>query len=532
MTSRRLAVSAVRTRGSSAGARWLPVLTLATAAIAGTLAGAGPAMAQELQLGEVDFPNSGAPEAQSAFERGLLLLHSFEYGSAEEAFREAQEIDPDFAMAYWGEAMTYNHPVWMRQDREAALEALGRYAPTAAERALKAGPEPDGDGTAREAAYMRAVDTLYGAGEKEARDDAYAEAMAELHATYPDDAEAAAFHALAILGTAHEGRDFATYMRSAGILEQVVDDHPNHPGIAHYLIHSYDDPVHAPLGIRAARAYSRIAPDAAHAQHMTSHIFVALGMWDDVVEANENSMRVVDAARAERGRPPGACGHYNFWLEYGYLQQGRTGEARRLLRECYDRVLESAGTDVPDPDNSPIGSFAAMATRYVIDAEDAAPLDWPVDLSGAPYAGLRLAFARGWVAARADDAEGVEAALQEFRTQRAAADAGSTSDAGPPSRASVLEMELEALRRSAAGEIDAAIALAREAAAAEEAMPFEFGPPHVDEPTHELLGELLLRAGQPEEARAAFETALSRTPERVQAMSGLDRAEERLARRE
>jgi len=481
---------------------------------------------QDLRLGDAEFPNSGASEAQPAFERGLLLLHSFEYRDAAAAFREAQELDPDFAMAYWGEAMTHNHPVWMRQDREAALEALGRFAPTPELRAMKAGPA--GGGTEREAAYMRAVDVLYGPGEKEARDDAYEEAMAALHESYPDDAEAAAFHALSILGTAHEGRDFATYMRSAGILEQVVDDHARHPGIAHYLIHSYDDPIHAPLGIRAARAYSEIAPDAAHAQHMTSHIFVALGMWDEVVEANENSMRVVDAQRAARDLPPGACGHYNFWLEYGYLQQGRTDEARRLLRECYDRVLESAGSDVPDPDDSPIGSFAGMATRYVIDTGDAAPLDWPLDLAGAPYAGLRLAFARGWVAAREGDAAALEAARTEFGKREAVADAASTPEAAVPTRTEVLELELEALHRSVVGDTDAAIEIARQAAEAEAAMPLEFGPPYVDNPAYELLGELLLAAGRADEARAAFETALARTPGRATPLDGLARAQAEL----
>ena len=486
----------------------------------------GFAAGQEPRLGEVDFPNSGAADAQTAFERGLLLLHSFEYGPATDAFREAQEIDPAFAMAYWGEAMAYNHPVWFQQDREAALEALGRFAPTPEQRAAKAGPAAGG--TEREAVYMRAIDVLYGPGEKEARDDAYEETMAALHASYPDDVEAAAFHALAILGTAHEGRDFATYMRSAGILEQVVDANPRHPGIAHYLIHSYDDPIHAPLGIRAARAYSDIAPDAAHAQHMTSHIFVALGMWDDVVEANENSMRVVNAQRAARDLPPGACGHYNFWLEYGYVQQGRADEARRLLRECYDRVLESAGSDVPDPDNSPIGSFAGMATRYVIDTGDAAPLDWPLDLEGAPHAGLRLAFAHGWVAAQEDDAAALEAARADFRARQAMAEAASTTEAGVPTRAEVLDLELEALYRSVTGDADGAVAIAREAAEAETAMPFEFGPPYVDKPTYELLGELLLRAGRADEARAAFETALSRTPKRAQAEVGLRAAEAEL----
>ena len=505
----------------------LSVLLIALAAPG--LAVPAETAAQHLRLGDVEFPNSGAPKANAAFTRGLLLLHSFEYGTAADAFREAQEIDPGFAMSYWGEAMTYNHPVWMRQDRERALEALNRFASTAEERAAKAGPR--GGGTAREAAYMRAVDVLYGPGEKEDRDHAYLEAMAALHEAYPEDADAAAFHALALLGTAHRGRDFAIYMRAAGILEQVVDRHPNHPGVAHYLIHSYDDPIHAPLGIRAARAYSAIAPDAAHAQHMTSHIFVALGMWDDVVEANENSMRVVDAERAARGQAPGACGHYNFWLEYGYLQQGREADALRLVRECYDRVLEAAGSDAPDPDDSPIGSFAGMATRYVIDAGDAAPLDWSLDVSEAHHAGLRLAFARGWAAARRGDAAGVAAALVDLRERRGAVDAVSTTEAGVPTRASVLELELEALYRSLSGDTGGALSLAREAANAEASMPFEFGPPYVDKPTHELLGELLLRAGRAEEARSAFEAALSRTPERIQAKAGLQAAEAELTAR-
>ncbi|MGD8496662.1 MAG: hypothetical protein PVF05_10755 [Gemmatimonadales bacterium] len=509
----------------------LPVLGLAALpsfAFAQDAADAAP-----LRLGTIAFENSGAPEAQAAFDRGMLLMHSFEYGPAATAFREAQEIDPAFAMAYWGEAMTYNHPVWMQQDRDAALEALNRFAPTPAERAERAGPA--GGGTEREAAYMRAVDVLYGSGDeppadKQARDDAYAEAMAALYAAYPDDEDAAAFDALAILGTAHEGRDFATYMKAAAILEEVVDDHPDHPGIAHYLIHSYDDPIHAPLGLRAARAYSKIAPDAGHAQHMTSHIFVALGMWDDVVAANENAMRVVDAAMARRGRGPWACGHYNFWLEYGYLQQGRTDDALRLVRECYDRVMEAAGGDAPDPDNSPIGSYAQMLSRYVVDTDGAATpaLGWDVDYSAAPHAGVTAAFAHGFAAAAAGDAEGVAAARAALTDARAALSAEAEEDAGDGSwakRNRILGVELEALQLSLAGESDAAIDIARRAAEMEAAMPFEFGPPFIDAPTHELLGRLLLAAGRADEAREAYATALSRTPNRVQAERGLEAAE-------
>jgi hypothetical protein len=245
-------------------------------------------------LGDVTFPNSGAPAAQESFLTGLAQLHNFEYASAAEQFRKAQQLDPAFAMAYWGEAMTYTHPVWMEQDRDAARTALARLGATPEARVAQAK-------TRREQDYLRAVDILYGDGEKHARDFAYANAMAGLYRSYPDDPDAAAFFALSLLGTAHAGRDFTIYMRAASIVEPVFRDHPNHPGAAHYLIHAYDDPVHAPLGLRAARAYAKIAPSAGHAQHMTSHIFVALGMWDDVVAANEAAVRVVNGGRAAHG---------------------------------------------------------------------------------------------------------------------------------------------------------------------------------------------------------------------------------------
>ena len=242
-------------------------------------------LARQPALGSVSFENSGAPAAQESFLAGLAQLHNFEYPAAAELFRRAQQIDPGFAMAYWGEAMTYNHPVWMEQDRGAARKALARLAPTREARVARAK-------TPREQTYLRAVEILYGDADKQACDLAYADAMAELHRAYPDDPDAAAFYALALLGTAHEGRDFTIYMRAASIVEPVFRDHPNHPGAAHYLIHSYDDPVHAPLGLRAARAYSRIAPSAGHAQHMTSHIFFGLGRWDDAIAAGEKAVRL------------------------------------------------------------------------------------------------------------------------------------------------------------------------------------------------------------------------------------------------
>jgi tetratricopeptide (TPR) repeat protein len=221
-------------------------------------------LARQPALGSVSFENSGAPAAQESFLAGLAQLHNFEYPAAADLFRRAQQIDPGFAMAYWGEAMTYNHPVWMEQDRGAARKALARLAPTREARVGRAK-------TPREQAYIRAVEILYGDADKQACDLAYADAMAELHRTYPDDPDAAAFYALALLGTAHEGRDFTLYMRAAAIVEPVFRDHPNHPGAA------LPDSLLRRPGSRAARAEgcagvlqnravcrSRAAHDVAH----------------------------------------------------------------------------------------------------------------------------------------------------------------------------------------------------------------------------------------------------------------------------
>ena len=186
-------------------------------------------------VGRVELANSGRSEAQQAFHHGLAQLHNFEYRAAAEDFREAQRIDPDFALAYWGEAMTHHHTIWMRQDRAAALEVLARYAPTPEARRAKAPAGIERD-------LLAAVDVLFGDGPKEARDDAYARFMGELAERYPEEVEIAAFHALAILGTAHEGRDFPTYMRAAAITQAWIHDHPRHPGLAHYQIRPWASP--------------------------------------------------------------------------------------------------------------------------------------------------------------------------------------------------------------------------------------------------------------------------------------------------
>jgi len=475
-------------------------------------------------FGEVHFANSGNAAAQTDFLDGLALLHDFEYPSAAAAFMRAQAADPDFAMAYWGEAMTYNHPIWMEQDLEAARAALNRLAPTAAARRPRVR-------TDREKAYFDAVEILYGEGTKEERDLRYERAMARLHERYPDDVDAAAFHGLSILGTAHAGRDIATYMRAAGVLEEAWMDHHEHPGLVHYLIHSYDDPAHAPLGLRAARIYARIAPNAAHAQHMTSHIFLALGMWQESVDANVAAIVAANAQRSAAGRDSLWCGHYPSWLAYSYLQLGRNEEAWSALSACAGAARSQAadthaGHSI-DPDASLSGSFANMRLRYLIDTGDwnNEATQTPLPTGAGPGARLDDAFARalreitlkhlGVARATLDDLELVANEVVDLETKR--------SDPDPTYRVrpKILVLEAKGLMAELGGDLPGAEKMLREAVGLEETLPIAFGPPTIDKPTHELMGEFFARHARLLDAQTEFRAALARTPGRRLSALGL-----------
>jgi len=476
------------------------LILLATAAAASS----APLAAQAPRLGAINFPTSGAPAARPHFVTGVLYLHSFEYGAAAREFREAQRLDPDFAMAYWGEAMTATHPVWNEQDAEAGRATLARLAPTAAARGA-------GARTPRERAYLDAVEVLYGEGPKPRRDTLYAAAMERLAGTYPDDQEAQAFYALALLGLNQGVRDVPTYMRAGAIAQAVFRANPDHPGAAHYIIHAFDDPTHAPLGLHAARAYVHIAPGAAHAQHMTTHIFLAMGMWDEVVAQNE----VASGADRGRWRP----GHYTTWLVYGYLQQGRYAQARRLLETLGGNL---AGAHAH-------GVLANLRARYVVDAEawDGPEAQGLAAAGGAPGEdGYEYAmFAAGLAAARRGDSAAAEQALAALtRARGIAAAAVRVGDTGNRVVPVILETELRALRRLGGGSPEDAVALLREATALEDGMPFEFGPPVVVKPSHELFGEVLLQLGRPQDAQVEFQRALALAPRRALALRGLARA--------
>lgn len=501
--------------------RRLPALLIVTLVLAATAA------AEEThKLGRADFPTSGGPEAQEHFLRGLLFLHSFEYRDARDAFRAAQGVEAGFAMAYWGEAMTYNHPIWLEESYDEARAALERLGPTPEARAAKAPTE-------REKGYLATVEILFGEGDKRQRDHAYAEALHRLAEKYPGDLEAKSFHALAILGTCHDGRDTAAYMRAAAVVEEVFDANPEHPGAAHYLIHSYDDPLHAPLGLRPARVYARIAPDAEHALHMPSHIFLALGMWDETVASNLDSWMAGERRVARDDLPPDRRGYHALsWLHYAYLQQGRFREARELL-EIIRADAEATGTSRARTHH------AMMRGAYLVETEqwDAAP-EGP-DLTGlGPNVAAMDLFATGLAAVRTGDLDAARAALADLQGRiadvRGPADpahqcetvtSGYSSAGGPrTAEAEATALELEGLIRLAEGRTDEALTLLARAAEVENGLAFGSGPTSPVKPSHELYGEVLLALGRAAEAREQFEQALERAPRRARSVLGLLRA--------
>jgi tetratricopeptide (TPR) repeat protein len=486
----------------------VPAISLAMAAIfsSGACWGAEPLPPL---LGQLDFPNSGSAEAQPHFIEGVLYLHSFEYEQARASFRRARQVDDDFAMAYWGETMTHHQSIWGVQDQEAGEAVLRSFGRTPEARAVKA-PTP------RERGYLRAIELLFGAVKeskgrnKSEREILYREAMRQLHEAYPEDHEATTFYGLSILGAGKKNRDFATYMRAAGILIEVWDANRMHPGAAHYLIHSFDDSTHSPLGLPMARAYSKIAPAAAHAQHMTSHIFLGLGMWEEMVTANETAFKIEVNGTDEWSRE---ASHYVHWLHYGYLQQGRYRQAEKLLEIAQDRLHENTSARER-------GYYGTLFARHLLETGAwesmerwAAPAAVDIPSPNYYYAQVIAAIERG-------DAD----------TAREIADNVKAGGAGNPEVilgqdvAEVLQLELRGKFALAAGDRTTALALFREAASRENAMPPKFGPPAVVKPAAELLGDLLLELGRADEAMAAYKDQLVRTPRRAATLLGLVRA--------
>lgn len=452
------------------------------------------------RIGQLEFPVTAEGEAHREFIAGVLWMHSFEYPRAAAAFQRARHLDPDFAMAYWGEAMTHTHPVWNQQDMAAARAVLHALGPTVEARRARTP-------TDRERMYLAAVETLYGEGPKARRDTLYADAMERLVRAHPEDLEAKAFYALALIGLNQGIRDVVTYNRAAAWADTVFRANPRHPGAAHYLIHAWDDPAHARLGLEAARAYSEIAPDAAHAQHMTTHIFLALGMWDEVISQNTVAMDLT-------GRLPG---HYTSWLHYGLLQQGRFREATAFLEELRENMVTRRAPRE--------ASLAWMRAAHVLAVDDweNGPALWEIEVPPMEH-GPRAAelYFQGEVAWRWNLPDSVAAMERALRALAAAVPAQSPLGADDPviGAIEVMALELAGLRALMAGDRDAAVRALRRAAAREDGLPVEFGPPLIIQPSHELLGIVLGEEDLPGAVRA-FQRSLELAPGRARSLVGL-----------
>lgn len=495
--------------------------------------------AQESQLGRVEFPTSGSEKAQSHFLRGLAALHSFWYEEALEAFRESTKIDPDFAMGYWGEAMAHNHPLWSEQDLTAARQVLTK---------IKETPRL----TDRERAYLNAVRVLYGEGDKRSRDTAYSAAMEKVYRAYPDDLDAAAFYSLSLLGLVRsEDKSYRLQAKAGAIALDVYLKNPAHPGAAHYIIHAFDDPEHAILALPAARRYASIAPEAHHAQHMPSHIFLQLGMWPEAAASNEAAWSSSDNWMKRKNLSLSVRDYHSLhWLLYVYLQQGRYNDADKLLNLMRKVMSESTYENKLRPGYYE-NNYANMAAAFIVETErwqlvdelfpegkSAAAASDQASMGGshgshgataAPSASgtatLRVSsaaqtlplFVRGLAAAvrGSDEVDRSLAGLEALRPKGSSR--GSVS-------LEIKDLEIAALNASMKKDHAKAIELMKRATMLEEETSAPYGPPNLIKPTHELFGEILLRAGKPAEAKEQFKVALLRQPNRARSLLGVARA--------
>ena len=482
--------------------------------------------AQQSQLGKVVFPTSGSEKAQAHFMRGLAALHSFWFEEALDEFRESTTIDPGFVMGYWGEAMAHNHPLWAEQDTAAARKALANIKDTSKI-------------SARERAFVDAIRILYGEGDKLARDKAYAAAMEKIYLDFPDDLEAACFYSLSLLGTVRPGdRGFKRQALAGAIAMDIYNKNPNHPGAAHFIIHSFDDPEHAIIALPAARRYAEIAPEAHHARHMPAHIFLQLGMWPEAAASNESAWAVSDAWVKRKQLPLSTRDYHSLhWLAYVYLQQGRFAKAEQLLpmnrKDGVARynddltaafIVETERWDLADKYFTP--SAAAVGAEMAGHAGHNAPSTPPAAASSTtPPRAQRSqslpSFIRGLAAAKTGSPEGARfiAELQAARKQ-----ISEKGDVYPLKSAEIKELEVSAAIAASKQNFTEAIELMKRATTLEEEMSPPSGPPSLIKPSHELFGEILLSASRPKEAAEQFGIALLRQPNRARSLLGAARA--------
>lgn len=489
---------------------------------------------KESALGDVSFKVTGAEIAQPVFEKGLLLLHSFEYEDARTAFLETQQLDSTFVMAYWGEAMTYNHTLWQRQEKEDAIAALNKLAPDAASRALLVKTEIEQD-------FFKAIEILLGEGTKYERDLAYKNYMESLTKKYPNHHEVSAFYAISLLGSSRNGRNEELYEKSAQIAQGIIKENPQHPGALHYLIHSYDDPEHAHLAKAAADSYSKTAPDAAHALHMPSHIYVALGKWNEVVNSNIASWNASVKRMQRKDLETDALSYHALnWLQYGFLQRGETEKATHVMQLMNDyndktksKVTKSYLLSMKGAHMVENNVWNDAIADIVIDTEN---LNLTKRAGNAFLEGMKSyqnkneeALSKTIKAMEIDRNKSMlELGDKEFAMCSAGGYANKPANQLDIDMVHVMEMELKAYRASLRGEHDKAMEWFEKASQLDESLKYSFGPPVILKPVHEAYGEWLLEQNKPKVALAIFEKSLKRHPRRLLSLKGQKKAAELL----
>jgi len=506
-----------------------------TVAVLLVVAAVAIAAQQRGSIGQVTFPNSGSPAAQADFLRGVAWLHSFGYEDAIDAFRAAQKVDPGFALAYWGEAMSFSQPLWFYEEVDKGRAALAKLGPTAQARVAKAR-------TPREQGFMRAVEALFGPGDQAARHKAYSSVMARLAADFPADDEAQTFYALSLLAMLPRGDAALPLRRQAGaIVEKVFARSPRHPGAAHYILHAYDHGSLAARSLPAARAYARIAPAASHALHMPAHAFLQAGMWDEAALSDEDSWNASIAWAKRRGLPISSRDFHSLaWLQYEWTQQGRFSKTREAIAFVDEAMKASASANAPAGQRAPaspqhagghgygeqseIGRGSGLAAlrndrgsmraRYIVESER-----WGEMKGQSTFDNIEELFALGLSAVNLADAARVQSTIAEFRNASAPAQAPELRE-----QAEVMLREMEALDLFARGQHAAAFAMMDRAVALQARMPRPIGRPFPVKGADELYGELLFQVGRAKEAIVWFDRTLARTPNRSRAVLGLARA--------
>jgi len=467
-------------------------------------------------VGSISFPTSASGEAQSHFLRGVSILHSFGWKQAKLEFQAAQRLDPDFALAYWGEALCYNHPLISEWDRETPQAILMRLGKNLNKRLSKAPTE-------REKGFIRAVDALFfGDGDTQARREAYMLLMKTMYENFPGDDEIAAFYALSLLmsaGPAGDGSHRSNIL-AGSIAMDISARNPSHPGAVHYTIHAFDDPVHAPLALPAAYVFADIAAAVSHARHMPTHIFIQHGLWKLVASQNQSAY---DAALAlyEPGDSVGDMVHALNWGQYGELQRGDLDRAKLWIKRM-EKILKKAPEQMRVQE-----TYNIVRARLIIETGN-----WQTSPVTSESSGPEL-LATGLSAVKLDELEIAEKAANRL-AELAAEMADESKDTSYYSLSNkillIMQMEVEGMLTIARGKNAAGLAILKDSVELAETMRPPNGAPNPLKPPHELYAEALLDSGEASAALAAFNKSLARTANRTLSMAGAAKAREILTK--